>query len=129
MEILINTSNTEEVLNNNNNNNTDDYKCDICNYKCKYKSQYIQHLKTNKHKNNGIITKNLPNKFDGKCKLCKYESTSSSNMKVHILANHTTNEEKKEKAKYYCDVCNYGTYIKVHYENHCNTLKHKNNVN
>jgi hypothetical protein len=77
--------------------NNNEYFCKTCNYKCSYKSQYDQHLETNKHKNNGKITRNVKNKFDGKCKFCKFETNSSSNMKVHILANHTTNEEKKRK--------------------------------
>jgi hypothetical protein len=104
------------------------YECEFCNYKCKYKSQFDQHLETNKHKNNGIIVRNVKkeNNNNNKCKFCNFKVNHSSNLKIHILANHCTEEERKKIATYYCESCCYATYSKILYENHCKTIKHNN---
>ncbi len=108
-------------------NNEKKFHCEICNFNCNFISQFNQHLETNKHKNNGKIIRK--DNSTTKCKLCKFETNHSSNLRSHILANHSTIEEKKTLSKYYCDICNFGTYTKILYERHCKTIKHKNNTN
>ena len=46
-------------------------------------------------------------------------------MKLHILNNHSTKEERKTGFKYYCEYCNYGNFAKTSYDTHLNTKKHK----
>ena len=47
-------------------------------------------------------------------------------MKLHILNNHSTREEKKKGFKYYCEYCDMGTFAKFIYNKHIKTKKHKN---
>lgn len=41
-------------------------------------------------------------------------------MKLHYLNHHSTKEERKKEFKFYCDECNYGSFIhslfKIHLE-------------
>ncbi len=111
-------------------NKDNKFYCEICNYKCNFLSHYNQHLETIKHKNNGKIIRKCfsKEKKTTKCKLCKFETNHSSNLKVHILAYHSNIEEKKDNSKYYCELCNFGTFTKILYERHCETIKHKNKI-
>jgi hypothetical protein len=53
-------------------------------------------------------------------------------MKLHILTNHSTKEDRKKGMKYYCDKCDFGTNAEVLFNRHLETQKHikhiKNNV-
>ena len=46
-------------------------------------------------------------------------------MELHLLNNHSTKEERKEKLKYYCELCDFGTFAKSLYDKHTNSEKHK----
>ena len=46
-------------------------------------------------------------------------------MLKHILNKHSTKDERKEKFKYYCELCDFGTFSKDTMEVHNNSTKHK----
>ena len=65
-----------------------------------------------------------------KCKFCNYMTKNVFLLKKHILTEHSTKEERKEKITYYCNLCDFGTFSKDTYDIHLNTNKHKRyNVN
>ena len=102
------------------------YECKVCNYTCKYYSNWTNHIETFKHKNNGITKRTtVKDKFIGECSLCKYKTNQEIAFKNHMLTKHSTNEEKKNNFKFYCELCNYGTFDKVLWSTHSNTKKHK----
>lgn len=45
-------------------------------------------------------------------------------MRVHILTQHSTPEERKKQFKYYCECCDFGTLGEVLYNRHLETKKH-----
>ena len=47
-------------------------------------------------------------------------------MKLHILTNHSTKEERKKVMKYYCDKCDFGTNVEILFQRHLETQKHLN---
>ncbi len=60
-----------------------------------------------------------------KCPYCVYNSTSSTGMKLHILNNHSTKEDRKKKFNYFCEYCDYGSFSEPLYKKHIETEKHK----
>lgn len=46
-------------------------------------------------------------------------------MNLHMLNNHSSKDERKEKFKYYCEICDYGTFGKSSFEKHKKSEKHK----
>jgi len=46
-------------------------------------------------------------------------------MKLHILNNHSSIEEKKNGFTYYCEICNIGYFIEHKIIAHLETTKHK----
>lgn len=101
------------------------YKCEKCNYKCKYESQWTLHTNTVLHKTG--IKKTRSDKQDPyKCEKCNYETKNIYTYKQHKLNEHGTIEDKKKEFTYYCEYCDFGTFSKDIYEKHNNTNKHKN---
>lgn len=45
-------------------------------------------------------------------------------MELHMLNNHDTQEQRMEKFKYYCELCDFGTLTKLLFDNYINTNKH-----
>ena len=112
--------------NNNNDNNKIEYKhiCEKCNYKCNFISQWNKHIETELHKT-GKRKKRTDKTEVGQCKKCEYNTNNYSLMLKHILNKHATKEERKEKFKYYCDLCDFGTFSKDTIEVHNSSEKHK----
>ena len=98
--------------------------CDKCNYKCNYESQWVKHCNTELHKT-GKRKKRTDKPEVGKCKECEYNTNNYSLMLKHILNKHSTKEVRKEKFKYYCNICDFGTFSKDTFEVHNNSEKHK----
>jgi len=73
--------------------------------------------------------KNLPNK----CTKCEYQTINKIMYKQHILNKHATLEEKEIGFKFYCKLCDYGSFFIDLYENHLKSKKHiritKKNIN
>lgn len=76
-----------------------EYRCEACDFVTTNKSNYKQHLGTDKHK------KNVP--------------VADENHSVL---------DKKPKKSYSCEACNYNTINIVKYNLHCNTKKHQKRV-
>lgn len=98
--------------------------CEKCKYKCNFNSQWVIHCSTELHKT-GKRKKRTDKTEVGKCKQCEYETNNYSLMLKHILNKHSTKEERKNKFKYYCDMCDFGTFSKDTFEIHKNSQKHK----
>lgn len=60
------------------------YCCDLCNVKCRYKKDYVKHLQTIKHTNNDIIYKN-PQILD--CYICNIKCSNISELLKHFKTN------------------------------------------
>ena len=79
---------------------------------------------TNKIKNNGKRKTRSDKILEEQCKFCQYKSNKTTNMKLHILTNHSTKEDRKKGMKYYCDKCDFGTNAEVLFNRHLETQKH-----
>ena len=97
------------------------YFCEKCNYGSDFVSHWNRHLNTSLHKTG----KRANNTTDTSCELCDYKTTSATNMITHRLNNHSTKDERKDKFKYYCEICDFGTMAKSLYDKHNNSQKHK----
>ena len=73
------------------------YNCELCDYHTNVKMNWALHELTEKHKRNG-------QKKPISCDKCNYVGLNHWNLKLHILTQHSTIEERK-KAKYYCETC------------------------
>ena len=67
-----------------NQKNENDFYCNICNFKCKYKSNYDKHLLTEKHKKKFIIvTEGEPEEIKYICCNCNKEYINNSGLWKH----------------------------------------------
>jgi hypothetical protein len=98
--------------------------CEKCNYKCNFNSQWTKHCDTELHKT-GKRKKRTDKIEVGKCKQCDYNTDNYTTMLKHILNNHSTKEERKNKFKHYCELCDFGTLSKDTFNVHNNSNKHK----
>ena len=96
------------------------YSCDTRNYKTNVKASWKLHMISDKHMRNG-------EKKSTKCELCDYQTTSHWNVKLHMLTQHSTLEERKNH-KYYCEICDTVFLRAVLLENHINGTKHANKL-
>jgi hypothetical protein len=102
----------------------DKYTCEKCNYKCNYNSQWIKHCDSELHKT-GKRKKRTDAKEISICKNCDYKTQNNTTMLKHVLNKHSTKEERKNKFKHYCELCDFGTFSKDTIEFHKNSEKHK----
>ena len=107
--------------------NTDENKetkkvflCDVCGYSTKSRNQLQDHM--NQH------TGAKPHK----CSLCDYQSACSSSLRLHRRMMHNTDENKKTKKVFLCDVCSYCTksrnQLQDHMNQHTGAKPHKCNL-
>lgn len=96
--------------------------CEKCNYRTDIASCYKQHLETILHKTGK--RKERCDKTLYKCNDCNHENYNKQNFLIHVLNNHATKEERKEKFKYYCDFCDFGIFVKSMMDTHMRTNKH-----
>ena len=94
------------------------YHCNLCNYHCIYPAHWKQHIDSEKHKNEGQRKVRSDKVFEPKCSLCDYTTTRTTNMKLHYLNHHANKQERKNKFKYYCEVCDFGHFTKGLYNLH-----------
>ena len=84
------------------------HKCEKCNISFKFKSQLEKHCKTDFHKTGKKKTRS-DKKEEFKCEICNlYTTNQQTNLKLHILNNHKTKEERKNEFHYYCEICDSG---------------------
>lgn len=102
----------------------DDYKftCEMCKFKCKYNSGWLDHVSSKKHQQQGTQTVY-------KCNItnCNYESPSHWNLKIHKMNNHSTKEERAS-SKYYCNDCDQVFFSPIYFERHNIGKRHLNQV-
>ena len=96
------------------------FKCINCNYNTSTPSDWIKHTDTLKHKRNG---KKLPNN----CDKCNYVGLNHWNLKMHLVTNHYTKEERS-KEKYYCNDCDQVFFCSEYMKKHMNGKKHNNMI-
>jgi hypothetical protein len=99
--------------------------CEKCNKTFQSNAHYLIHCETEIHKT-GIRKTRKDKKEDLKCNICNlYTTKQKPTMKIHILNNHSSIEEKKLGFKYYCEICDIGYVVEHKFNTHLNTLKHK----
>jgi len=100
------------------------YNCEKCNYKTNLKYSWTQHCNTTLHKTGKRKVRKDRIQENYKCSKCNYITTNNNNYLTHILNNHSTKEEKKNKFKFYCETCDFGVFVKSAYDKHIKTKKH-----
>jgi hypothetical protein len=105
------------------------YICNTCNFKTNSLATYEIHENTGKHKLGGIRKTRRDKKPENeiKCNYCDYKNQNIGNLRKHTLNNHCTNEEREKEFKYYCKVCNYGSFGITEYNNHIKSKRHIEN--
>ena len=96
----------------------DEFYCHLCDYRTSICTNWLKHVKTQKHLRNGKPK-------SSKCSLCDYETSSHWNLKLHILSQHSTIEER-EKQKYYCEICDLVFFCSSYMNKHISGKIHKN---
>ena len=100
------------------------YICDKCNFKCKYKSAWDKHTNTELHKTGKRKQRNdIKEPF--KCENCDYTTKHNLLIRQHILNEHSTIKDREANFRYYCSICDYGTFTKELYDRHINSIRHK----
>lgn len=107
--------------------NSKEYICEKCNYKTPYKYSYKKHLETELHLTGHRKTR-TDKKTPDKCPHCLYTTCVSTTMQQHIIKNHLTPEEQKEKLKHYCDYCKIGFMAQSQYDVHLKSKRHLNKI-
>jgi hypothetical protein len=100
------------------------FVCDKCVFKCEYESQWINHSNTELHLT-GFRKKRSDYQGDTKCDKCDYTTRNIVTMKKHVLNKHATLEQREKEFKFYCKICDFGTFYKDTIEVHNNSEKHK----
>ena len=99
--------------------------CVKCNKTFTSNAHYLIHCETELHKTGKRKTR-TDKQGEFKCNICNlYSTRQKSTLKIHILNNHSSIEEKKKEYKYYCEYCDIGYLVEHKINTHLNTLKHK----
>ena len=102
------------------------FYCSKCNRSFRFNSQYKNHCKTGLHKT-GQRKCRSDKKNELLCSHCNlYTTRKPSNLKLHILNNHSTIKERQEGSPFYCDLCNSGFMKNTGLNRHLTTKKHQN---
>ena len=100
------------------NNKKYKYSCELCNFNTLYLSEWNKHINTDKHKRDGAKKQIL-------CEICNYISKTHWNLKMHILTQHSTKEQRMEQ-KYYCKFCDQVFFCSQYLKTHNDGKKHQN---
>ena len=103
------------------------FYCKKCDFGAQFKSVFDQHCEREIHKTGKKKERSNKNP-KVKCSKCDYESRIERSFKMHTLNKHGTKAEREAGFKNYCKECDYGTFDDELYKNHCDTLKHKRNL-
>ncbi len=101
------------------------YTCDKCNFKTNISAKWKNHINTELH-----ITGHRKKRSDCidpyKCENCNYETKNKTTLLKHKLNKHSSKDTRIDNFKYYCKLCDYGTFSIDSFNNHNNTKKHNN---
>jgi hypothetical protein len=97
--------------------------CDCCNFNAHSPTEWIKHVKTDKHKRKGAkLSDNLI------CGACGLISNNTFNHTVHQILVHGTPDDRRTKAKFYCEDCDIGFFCKLYHDKHILSKRHSNMV-
>jgi hypothetical protein len=96
--------------------------CSTCHYETPIKAYWDRHLLSWKHQHGGQTKSKI---LKANCEKCGVKFSTTTNMKQHMLVHHSSPQERKKQYKFYCDVCDYGSFAKPAYEQHVLTRKHR----
>ena len=104
-------------------NNKFKYICETCKFKCNEKARWTKHIKTSKHING---KRKIRSDYNGpyKCLECKFETNNATYFKQHNLNKHSNQNTRENGFKYYCKICDFGTFSKFLFETHKTLKKH-----
>jgi len=105
-------------LNSENNKKKKEFFCHLCNYKTHNCNEWIKHNECKKHKRNGEL---LPKD----CSICGYKGYTHWNLKMHMITNHSTLEERKTQ-RFYCSICDVVFFSQSYNDKHYAGKRHKN---
>ena len=74
------------------------------------------------------LRKDSKDGYRNSCKECEYKTKNKIMMNTHILNRHETLEKRQKEFKYYCNVCDFGTFFNIIIKKHNETDKHKINL-
>ena len=98
------------------------YHCEDCDYHTRNKWNYDQHMDSKQHAH-VVKQKSLY------CKTCEIQCRTQMEYDHHVSTNkHKKATGEKKEATYRCDACDYTASLKHHYENHCKSKRHQENV-
>jgi hypothetical protein len=99
------------------------YNCENCKFYCNETSKWEKHIETEKHKTG---KRKIRADFKGpyKCEKCNYESKNIIMFKQHKLNEHSNKEEREKDFKYYCKLCDIGTFSKDNWNRHITSQRH-----
>ncbi len=100
------------------------YNCDNCSFYCNEISKWEKHIETEKHKTGKRKTRS---DYEGpyKCEKCNYENINKIAYIQHKLNSHSTIDIREKEFKYYCKLCDFGTFSDKAIKKHNLTEKHK----
>lgn len=104
-------------------NKDNEFYCEKCHYKTDKKFCYKTHLKTELHLNGKRKVRS--DKKDFTCNFCEYKSTNGVQLKSHLLNIHKEKSDREKEFKFYCKLCDFGSFSEDIYNNHLESTKHK----
>jgi len=91
----------------NRNQKSQEYSCEICNYKCYHNNDYNKHLMTLKHKNKeNTILKSPKKSQEYSCEICHYKCSNRYDYNKHLMTLKHRNKGKSQikiPTEYKCD--------------------------
>jgi KRAB domain-containing zinc finger protein len=103
------------------------YNCEKCDYHCNAESSWEIHINTTKHKT-GKKKQRCDYKEPYKCPECDYKTKNKTTLSQHKLNEHASKEEREKNFKYYCNMCDFGTFSIDSFEIHKESNKHKKRI-
>lgn len=100
------------------------YNCEQCDFHCNAESTWTIHINTAKHKT-GKKKLRSDIKEPLKCSDCNYETKNKTTLIQHKLNEHSDIEKREKEFKYYCKLCDFGTFSIDLFNFHNSCRKHK----
>ncbi len=100
------------------------YNCEQCDFHCNAISTWKKHTATTKHQTG---KKKIRSDCKGPylCEKCDYKTKNKTIFIQHCLNEHATKEEREKEFKFYCKICDFGTFSTDLFDGHNANHKHK----